>query len=572
MKDKPIFCLFLLIFLVIFWKINYGYEPGDCFFSLNQFIFFDKAPYSINIPLFLTNYIGNGLVKLANLLDLPPALFLRIVTACIRLMAAVVIYRTLSRDLGKYLVALGMLCGFLFEKSAFPNFHYSFVSLYGFVFMLCSLLAGLKHNSKFYYCLSGALYALCAFSRCSNIVYGAAYILVFLYGNSSWKHTAKQAWQTILYISAGFIPATLIIIGIISCNFGLDEYGQIVENVQASSVDGHGVFSLICSAACFLTQGFAMLISVFCIVSLYSFLLKYVQSKLVPFLLLSCLCVAFFSYLWVDPYVFNLFPYKRLAFIIFLYINAIASFLIFAFLCTLVKDTSLTIHQKRILSAAAVFVLVAHFGSLCSTGLLLLCMSFIMPVCFFTWMSASNAERLSKNQAFAKAWRQIGGGVTGLLAAMALFLALTFTVCEINRPGPGSSVWKYQSSNEIPLLKGIMLTPSEKSYYEQVHKELSQYANPNGKLISLIHPADNAILGMAPFFKWQGGWTWLTYPHDMKKQLSNAKERPYIILSAISEPSYPRGDQHKAILMDYVANNRYQLVKTQHFYFYMPMP
>lgn len=572
MKSTHITGLFLPIFLVIFWKINYGYEVGDTFFSLNQFLFFDTAPHCINLPLFLTSYVGNMLVKLAGWMDIPPAIFLRIVPACIRALAAVVIYRTFSQDLGKYTVALGLLCGFMIEKSSFSNFYYSFVSLYGFVFMLCSVITALKRKCNIYLYISGLLYALCIFFRASNIVYGAAYLLVFLYTGNAWKHAIKHGVKQLFFAGFGLATGCIIVLWIIGGSLGFAEYSHIIENVQASSIDGHSVSSLLRKEAFSLAQGFVLLCAAACISTLYFLLTRGLSKMAWAYPTLIGAGSVFFAYLWADPYVLDFFTYKHLAYIIALAINLMAAFLVLAYLYSIFGKTSLSPHQKRILASVSVFVLTGHFGSLSSINLYINCMTFIMPVCFFAWTKIDAATCLYGKDKLCSAWRQTGFGLASALTAIALFLTLTYTVCEIKRPMPDQPGWTYQESSKIPILKGIQLTAKEKQYYELLEQELSHYANHQCSLISMSYPADNAILGMPPFLKWQGGWTWLTSPEAMQKQLSEEKDCPYILIPSHGGNEYSHRQQQKEVLFKYMEKRCYEHILTPHFHLYIPMP
>lgn len=569
-NEKIVLFLFLLIFLTVFWKINCGYEEGDSFFSLNQFLFFDTAPHCVNIPLFLTSYIGSCLVKLAGWLSIAPALFLRMVTACIRMLAAVVIYRTMARDLGKYPVLFGLLLGFMLEKSSFFIFYYSFVSLYGFVFMLSALLTAIKNNNKTYYFISGLIYALCIFCRCSNVVYGVAYLLVFLYGNVSWTVAFKRNFGYLLPALGGMVCGSLCVLCIVGSCFGMSEYCQILENVKASSVDGHGVISLIAEEARELVQGGVLLISMACLSAVYSWLMKVREFACWPYLLLMCLGIVFFIYLWIDPFVINFFTYGHLSYIVFLFIVTAAAFLLYICCSWMVNENAgFTLHQKRIVAAVTLFVLSGHFGSLSSLGLYVNCMSFIMPVLFFLWVKSESL--ISCKWRFCEAWRRVWFGMFSCLAGIALFFALTFTIGEMNRPMPGRPMREYQASSRVPILAGIKLTQREKQYYERLLDELSAYVNTNKLLVSMGRPADNAILGMAPFLKWQGGWTWLTYPEDMRKQLNEAQDSPYILIPKEHGKPYAHWGEQQEILLAYVADNNYKTVETPHYYFYIPV-
>lgn len=568
---KSVLFLFFLIFLTILWKINYGYEEGDSFFSLNQFLFFDEAPHCVNIPLFLTSYFGSCLVKLAGWLSIGPALFLRMVTACIRMLAAVVIYRTMARDIGKYPVLLGLLLGFMLEKSSFFLFYYSFVSLYGFVFMLCTLLAAIKNNNKVYYFISGLIYAVCIFCRCSNVVYGAAYLLVLLYDDVSWKVSMKRSCRYLLYALGGLACGSFCVFYIINSRFGLSEYSRILENVKASSVDGHGGFSLIFREICLLVQGGILLIGVTCLAAVYSLFLRKREFGRMPYLLLIGLGSIFFMYLWIDPFVVNFFTYSRLCYLIFLFIIMAAAFLLLVCGSWAVRENSgFTLQQKRLVAAVSVFMLVGHFGSLSSLGLYVNCMAFIMPALFFLWLKSDSLIKLPLQWRFCESWQHMWLFCWGGLTAIALFFASTFTIGEMNRPKPGKSMREYRKSSQIPILAGIKLTSREKQYYERLLHELSGYTNSNELLISLGSPADNAILGMAPFLKWQGGWTWLTYPGDMKKQLHAAKDCPYILIPKGYAKQYAHREEQKEVLLAYVAEHDYKMVETRHYRFYIP--
>lgn len=568
---KSILFLFFLIFLTILWKINYGYEVGDSFFSLNQFLFFDKAPHCVNIPLFLTSYFGSCLVKLAEWLGIGPALFLRMVTASIRMLAAVVIYRTMARDLGKYPVLLGLLVGFMIEKSSFFLFYYSFVSLYGFVFMLCTLLAAIKNSNKVYYYISGLIYAVCIFCRCSNVVFGAAYLLVLLYDDVSWKVSLRRSYRYLLYALGGLISGSLCVLYIINYRFGLSEYGLILENVKASSVDGHGVFSLIFKEIHLLAQGGILLIGVTCMAVVYSLFLRTHEFGRASYLLFIGLGSIFFIYLWIDPFVLNFFTYGHLCYCIFLFIIMAATFLFLVCSSWVVREnTGFTLQQKRLVAAVSVFMLVGHFGSLSNLGLYANCMAFIMPTLFFLWIKSDSLIKIPFKWRFCESWQHIWflGGVC--LTAIALFFASTFTIGEMNRPMPGKPMSEYRRSSLIPILAGIKLTSGEKLYYEQLLNELSGYTNSNRLLISFGNPADNAILGMAPFLKWQGGWTWLTYPEDMKKQLYVAKDCPYILIHKGVDKSYVHWKEQKKVILSYIADHNYNMVETKHYCFYIP--
>lgn len=568
-KNKTLLILFLCIFLVIFWRVNYGVEKDDNFFSLNQFLFFDAAPHCVNIPLFLTSYLGNKLIQVSIALGIPPVLFIRIFTATFRALAAIVIFRTLAPDLGKYTVIFGLLLGALFEKAACLNFFYSFVSLYGFALMLCALLTALKHNSKKHYFLCGLIYAFCIFCRCSNILYGAAFMLLFLFRPFSRERLSEQR-APILSIGSGIFVGVIISAGLIHTSLGFTEYSQILENVKASSVDGHGVGHLLISLGYRLSIGMVLTLALGCIAATYSRVLKRVGTGFKPYSLFIGIGIAFFLYLWADPFLINVFSFARLASFNTAFISVAAAFLTLYSVCILLNKTECTLFQKRIITATAIFALVGHFGSLVSLGLCIYCMSFIMPVCLFCCKEIGLLTFLSQKHLFCTAWRHTCFSLASCQAAVLLFFAFTFTFNVLNRPTPEKARNEYLEAHHIPLFRGIKLTAEEKSYYESLATELSAYANPQRQLLSMSFPADNAILGMAPFLQWQGGWTSLTYPKDMQRQLENAPSAPYILMPAHTYRQTDQWQQQQKIIFDYIATNRYSKIETPNFLFFIP--
>ena len=576
MNTKKIKGLLLIVFLLIsfcvpFWKINYGVEPGDTFFSHNQYIFFRQQPSCINVPLFFTIYMGSLLTELADFIGVSSILLTRAVYAGIKVIAAILIYILIGNKVGRFVTVFSIFFAFLLEKSAFNNFYYSGISLYSYTIFLCLLLLGLEKKSIKIIAFSAFLCSFCVFCRASNIVYLISYLLMLPQLNGGDKHFFIKCIKA---ATMGFLSGLIIIGIIIVKTIGLDAYFQIVENVKASEIDGHGVNFLLRLTFSQYFSGVAMFFC--CYIALLPVFIFIKNTWLKKRVFWAIIYIALFAissvFIWLDPYLLNEIPGKRVMSFIHLFVCMAIFTCSVSCVYFYIRRNVLSLPMYRIILATTIYGLVAHFGSLSSLGLMRNCFCLIMPIFIYACLVIFNDLSNNTNKLLRDI--RIPFGTAALASSIALafcsFVSMTYTVSEFNRPNPEKTIWKYEELNSHSILRGMQLTPSEKYLYAELCQQIKPHIQEETPLLSFSLPYSHALLNMPPFLKWQGGWTWLTSPKSIKQQLLNAEIRPTIIIPHASQVSYAHYEQQIDVVKHYIQNNDYVNVKTSSFDLYVP--
>lgn len=567
-------------------NITCSIEFGDTFFAVNMYRFFESAPDSLCLPLFLTSYLGYLLTRLAEACDIPQLLALRLSVVFCFWGACGFFFLCFRRQLGMLTLLTGMAAGACFSKAGLYMFYYTQVSQLAICLMAILILKAIERKSLWLFCISAFVSVCTVFLRISNAAFLCLYLLMFMRSNLRSVNWKKET--TALFIGAA--AALMLVSVIIHQTIGWERALQLPDVIRYTAVDGHTIsFLLFLIIRGIISKDgiYLCCLAVPLFVLLYCLFLPIAPARLRK-ILIGVVSAVFVGLLCIHTNLFNFFlspdPWKypgngfilssAIQFVIWLNAGLLA--------LSMVKKTNPS--NRRLLAASLIVTLVGPFGSNTQQIPAIYSAFFYLPIVLYglklCWRGdLCRSSVLCRNRWLTPA-RKAGTASVSLILAItfffSFFLSLTYTFTA-RFPLPLLHSRALLPAPDNAVISHISLLPHEKEDIDAYLTECKPYIKPGTPLISMPDPVANALLDAPPALKWRGGDTEFSPPESIQEQLHCAKELPAFVLYCKGPKklgcyhSFDGTFDRKVLIAESFAQEKgYQTITTLHFKILLP--
>ncbi len=561
-------------------------DIGDTFFAVNMYRFFESAPDSLCLPLFLTAYLGHLLTRLAEACDIPQLLVLRLaVVVCFWGLCGLLFF-CFRRQLGMLTLLTGMAAGACFSKACLYMFYYTQVSQLAICLMAILILKAIERDSPRLLIISAFVSVCTIFLRISNAAFLCLYLLLFMRSNLRSVNWKKEA--TALFIGAA--TALILVSVIIHQTISWERALQLPDVIRYTAADGHTtsrLLSLTIRGIISKDGIYLCCLAVPLFVLLYFLFLPIAPTRLRK-ILIGVVSAISVGLLCIHTNLFNFFlspdprEYPGNGFIL---VNAI-QFVIWlnVGLLALSMVKKITSPDSRLLAASLMVALVGPFGSNTSQMPAIYSAFFYLPIVLYgvklCWRGDLYRSSVLRRSLWLASARKAGAASAAIILAgiflFSFFLSLTYNFSFIEPthttqlPLPLLRSRALLPAPDNTVISHISLLPREKECFDAYLTECKPHIKPGTPLISMPYPVANALLDTPPALKWRGGDTTYSPPESIQEQLRCANELPVFIMQCNElerKPSFARKVQ---IAESFAREKGYQTITTLHFKILLP--
>lgn len=546
--------LYTILILVCFWNIVNGFDLSDTGYNLNSYVFAIDNYESINFSIIGTSIFGNLILGMFNLFSIPSYIGFKIITCIITLTLVILIIFLLKKYIPINLLLISEILAVFLAKGHIQTLMYSNLSAFVLTISALLLIIGLIEQKNSLIFMTGILLGFNFFVRISNIIQLLLIVSIFYYNKIS-------KCKALLYFCLGWICSIMVMLFIIYMLYGLQDLKEMFSVYLSESINSEDAHSVLDSLKINLIQG---LIGMFWLGILYFVffiidkLLRKMSDGLYYKVSLSITIGILITFLMIKYT-----PLYTITFINKLYLYFYSLHLSFsivvALFCLQVLNYCFIKRNKNEKVALILFVgflitITLPIGS--NQGLSLLYMSFFIQLPILIYVLQ---QKIKSVHVF----------VLSYFIAMMVMRNSTYLFRD-----DYDSVSNYFTS--IPKLQFVKSSKDRVDAIEQLYSYFESTNYEGSKLITYGSiPLLSYLLDMPPFFNDYNGWIEMSQctVDEMKEQLKNREENPFIIISKIevNNSIWPndstkkdmelikKNDPKYDLIMTFIKENNYEL-------------